>query len=295
MSLPPAPQDGDTFLVNPEGSLQRIKPEAPNPPLEVGEAAGEAAQRQSVAQVIYPARPRPWVTYSLLAFTVLVWLLQILSQTLWQVDWPGFWGLKLNEYIRAGQVWRLVTPMFLHDDNLPFHILTNMYFLFVVGSEMEKLYGHWRFLTLYALGGLMGNALSFVLSPAGAWGASTALFGLLAANGVFVLQNKNWLQNWKRAIQNVVMTIAINLFLGLSLGADNWGHLGGALGGTAFALLAGPVWGIEQKAPGVVAVIDERGWRNTLNAAALTFFLFLLLTLAGFLWGVPGLEMQWMN
>lgn len=299
-SSPSSPEEqpqepGYAFQVEPDGSLSNAGPSAPHSAAEPEPADGEGAERQVRVQVLFPARPRPWVTYSLIAFTVLIWLAQILTKTLWQVDWPGFWGLKLNEFIRAGQVWRLVTPMFLHDDNLPFHILTNMYFLFVVGSEMEQIYGHWRFLTLYALGGLMGNALSFALSPAGAWGASTALFGLLAANGVFIWQNKAWLQNSNRAMQNVAFTIIVNIALGLGIGADNWGHLGGALGGAVFAWLAGPRWKMEPFSPGVVLVADERGGREWFNAAAVTFFLFLLLTLAGFVWGVPGLEQQWMN
>lgn len=267
---------GYVFQVNTDNSLTEIPP----------------AEEAPLMQVIAPPRPRPWVTYSIMAITILIWLTQIITKTYWGLDWPGVWGLKLNEYIRAGQVWRLVTPMFLHDDNLPFHILTNMYFLFVVGSEMEKLYGHWRYLTLYLLGGLTGNALSFVFSPYGAWGASTALFGLLTANGVFIAQNKAWLRDWKRALQGVITTIGINIFLGLSIGADNWGHIGGALGGALFAWLAGPRWGLQSFAPGLAQISDQRGKREWFNGAALAFFVFLILVVAGFLWGVPGVERQ---
>ncbi len=243
-------------------------------------------------QAIAPARPTPWVTYTLMGVTILIWLAQIITKTYWGLDWPGVWGLKLNEYIRAGQVWRLFTPMLLHDDNLPFHILTNMYFLFVVGSEVEKLYGHGRYLTLYILGGICGNALSFIFSPYGAWGASTALFGLLAANGVFILQNKTWLRDWSRALRGVMMTIGINIFLGISIGADNWGHIGGALGGALFAMLAGPIWKFQEFLPGLAKIQDQRGARDWFNGAALTFFIFFLLVVAGFLWGVPGIELQ---
>jgi len=255
----------------------------------------DAAPEARSLQVTMPARPRPWVTYALIGITVAIWLVQIGTNYFWGTDWPAYFGLKLNEFIRAGQVWRLFTPMFLHDDHLPFHLLTNMYFFYIIGSEVERLYGHWRYLTLYLLAGITGNALSFALSPAGAWGASTALFGIMAANGVFILQNKHWLKDWKRAIQGVLMTLGINIFLGLGIGADNWGHIGGVLGGVAFAWLAGPRWELEEYAPGYGRVRDERGTREWLDGAALAFAVFLFISVAGFFWGVPGFEVQFMK
>ena len=36
----------------------------------------------------------------------------------------------------------------------------------------------------------------------------------------------------KQAISNAVFIIAINLFIGLTPGIDNWGHVGGLLGGS---------------------------------------------------------------
>lgn len=279
------PPADSVFRVNNDGSLT----DSP-PPAETDSTPGENSSPRMPA--FAPARPTPWVTYTLICVTILIWLAQIITKTYWGLDWPGVWGLKLNEYIRAGQVWRLFTPMLLHDDNLPFHILTNMYFLFVVGAEVEKLYGHGRYLTLYILGGLCGNAFSFILSPYGAWGASTALFGLLAANGVFILQNKAFLRDWSRSLRGVMMTIGINIFLGISIGADNWGHIGGALGGALFAVLAGPIWELQEFLPGLAKIQDQRGARAWFNGAALTFFIFILLVVAGFLWGVPGIELQ---
>ena len=54
--------------------------------------------------------------------------------------------------IRAGQVWRLVTPVFLHSNSDPFqlHLLFNLYWLVVLGGQIEKRRG-WMFLSLFFL------------------------------------------------------------------------------------------------------------------------------------------------
>ena len=84
-------------------------------------------------------------------------------------------GAKVNELILAGQVWRLITPILLHASIL--HIGFNMYALFVIGPQLERFYGHGRFLLLYLIAGFTGNVLSFVLSPNPSLGASTSVLG----------------------------------------------------------------------------------------------------------------------
>ena len=48
--------------------------------------------------------------------------------------------------IQAGQVWRLVTPVFLHADlgSNPLHLLFNMLMLFDLGTLVERRLGSWR-------------------------------------------------------------------------------------------------------------------------------------------------------
>jgi rhomboid protease GluP len=191
----------------------------------------------------------PTVTYILLGSTIFVFLLQYLTQTLYGtisgLDPVAYWGAKINDLIKAGQYWRLVTPIWLHASIM--HILFNMYALFVIGRGLEMQYGHERFLELYLLSGIAGNIASFMLSTKASLGASTAIFGLIAAQTVFVYQNRALYG--KRApnmLLNNVMIIIINLILGLSPGIDNMGHLGGLVGGLAFAWFAGPLWKLDK-------------------------------------------------
>ena len=87
--------------------------------------------------------------------------------------------------------------------------------------------------------------LSLVASPnTVSVGASTALFGLIAAHAVFILKNRETIHNASSALRSILSVIALNLAIGLSSGIDNWGHLGGLLGGALMAWGAGPVLGV---------------------------------------------------
>ncbi len=202
---------------------------------------------------------KPIATYSLIGFSVLVYLLQLLSQYLFNGnDILFLWGGKINIFILQGELWRLITPVFLHGSIL--HIGFNMYALLLFGPELERAYGHWRFLLLYFLGGFAGNVLSFVFSPAASLGSSTAIFGLVAAEAVFFYQNRHMFGSRTRSVlTNLAVIVVINVFLGLSPGSgiDNFGHLGGLLGGAIFAWLGGPKWRLEGLPPDI-HVVDER-------------------------------------
>jgi rhomboid protease GluP len=193
---------------------------------------------------------RPTVTYTILAVTVLVFIAQMASLYLLGNDYPEFWGAKINQFIIQGQFWRFLTPALLHADNNILHIGFNMYALVVIGVGLERSYGHARFFILYVLGAFAGNVASFWMSSGASVGASTAIFALVAAEGVFIYQNRALFGSRARSmLTNVLVIVAVNLFLGLSPGIDNWGHLGGLLGGLAFAWLAGPVLHVEGLAP----------------------------------------------
>ena len=167
----------------------------------------------------------------------MVYLLQLASVPLFgyanaaaQMDWLEAYGARINDLIRAGELWRFLTPVLLHA-SIP-HILFNMYALMIFGVGLERHFGHWRFLLLYVLGGFTGNVLSFLLSSGYSVGASTAIFGLVGAEGIFLYQNRKLFGNqFGRAIGNVIFVVAVNLLLGLTPGIDNWGHVGGLLGG----------------------------------------------------------------
>jgi rhomboid protease GluP len=184
---------------------------------------------------------RPYVTYSLLGICVAVFLLQLATQSIYGADIPAVLGAKVNDLILQGQVWRFITPTFLHGSI--FHIAFNMYALFYLGTTLERFYRHERFLLLFLLSGFAGNVFSFLFSPHPSLGASTAIFGLLGAEGVLLYQNRELFGNYaRRALSQVIMIAVVNLIIGMSPGIDNWGHIGGLIGGTLFAWFGGPLF-----------------------------------------------------
>jgi rhomboid protease GluP len=244
---------------------------------ERGGAQPAFPESQRGVQVQAPS-VAPIVTYTLLVITVLVFLAQEGSRALLGFDLPGTFGMKVNEAILEGELWRLFTPMFLHGSVL--HIGFNMYALHLFGPGLERHFGHWRFLMLYFLAGFAGNVTSMMFSPFPSLGSSTAIFGLLGAQGVFIYRNREIFGGFgRRALNSILMIAAINLIIGLNPGIDNWGHMGGLVGGTLFTWLGGPILKLE----GMFAslkVVDSRESRESILAGLGVGAIFLLLTAA---------------
>ena len=223
------------------------------------------AYQQPVRIEIENPAKQPLVTYSILGVTILVYLLQMLTQNLMGIDLPAAYLSKYNQLILSGQLWRLITPVLVHGSIA--HIGFNMYALYIFGKNLEYQYGHGRFLLLYLLGGFAGNVVSFVLTPNPSLGASTAIFGLLSAQGVFIYRNRRFFGSRARPIlTNIIFILGINLILGLSPMIDNWGHLGGLIGGLVFAWTAGPLWEMRADLQRYKLVDQQEKWQIFLGA-----------------------------
>ena len=151
-----------------------------------------------------PARA-PYVTYTIIAVTVIFYLLQMASCSMsWgRISWLPTAPAPMKRSM-LGKLWRFLTPALLHA-SIP-HILFNMYALFTFGTGLERHFGHGRFLLLYVLCAYTGNVVSFLLSAGYSVGASTAIFGLLGAEAVFLLPKpRNCLPDSSgRAIRNII-------------------------------------------------------------------------------------------
>ncbi len=219
---------------------------------------------------------RPIVTYVLIGITACVYLLQAISKWQYGYDLPMMYGAKISQYITyRHEYWRLVTPIFLHGSIT--HILFNMYSLYTLGPALEHYYGHWNFLRYYLITGIAGNVLSHIAAPKTiSVGASTALFGLIAAQAMFLYKNRRILRNYKTALQNIGFVIVVNLMLGLRGGIDNWGHLGGLLGGLLLSWMCGPeiafVYDEQTQRPLMIDTVPRS--RREISFLLVTLFLF---------------------
>ena len=216
-----------------------------------------------------------------MGITIVVFIAQEGTKSLLGVDLPALLGMKINSRIADGELWRLFTPMLLHGSFL--HIGFNMYALNIFGPQLERQFGHLRFLALYVLGGFAGNVGSMIFSAAPSLGTSTAIFGLLGAQGVFIYQNRELLgARAQGALRSILAIAGINLVIGLSPGIDNWGHLGGLVGGSLFTWFAGPLLGVEGIYP-AYAVSDHRNPASVVLAVVGVGGIFAMLAAAAIL------------
>ena len=233
--------------------------------------------------VLKPEAKKPVVTFVILGLTIAIFIAQLVLEKLLGVDLLFVYLGKVNELILRGQLWRLITPALLHSNIL--HIAFNMYALYIFGTRLEPVYGHVRFLLLYLLAAFGGNVLSFVLSPSPSLGSSTAIFGLLAAEGVLVWHNREYFgPNTRNMLLNLGMVLAVNLMIGLNPTAriDNFGHLGGLLAGFIFSAMAGPKWKVGRGEAGFF-LKDNRLKQDAFIAALIVFAGFALMAAIPFL------------
>lgn len=167
-------------------------------------------------------------------------------------------GAKLNSAIVTGQYYRLISSMFLHASTT--HLLINSFSLRSTGPSVESWFGKRRFAALYLISGVCGNFLSLICTPMPAVGASGAIFGLVGASSVLLARHRKILgPRARRSLQSLVYIVIINFGMGLTPGSriDNFGHLGGFLGGIAYTYLFGPRLVVRRSSTGRATIHDD--------------------------------------
>lgn len=161
----------------------------------------------------------------------------------------------------VADLYRFVTPMFLHLDLM--HLAFNMVALYSVGALLEQVLGRANFVLLYFVGGITGNAISYLAGVAEGGmvvsaGASTSVFGLFVATallGVLHREGREFFAEYSKGMWGVIAANVAYSFLvpGISIS----GHLGGALGG-AIAMCMVPEPGL--RVPAIVRIVVAIAW-----------------------------------
>jgi len=208
-----------------------------------------------------PSRSLPLVNWVLIALNVLVFIYQ-----------TGLKPFALNNLINAYGVipaqlslahpstWiPLVTAIFLHGGW--FHLISNMWVLFIFGDNIEDRLGHFRYLGFYVLGGIFANVLQAMITPSslipavGASGAIAAVLGgyfFLFPRARIVTLIPIFLYPWIVEISAFIFLgfwFVMQLYSGfqsLSMPAGSsvggvawWAHIGGFVIGMVMVLLFG--------------------------------------------------------
>jgi membrane associated rhomboid family serine protease len=215
------------------------------------DCVSSAAARTTAPATVAGGAPidRPLVTYALIGINVAVFLAQLALGINTVAGDYGMWpvGIAIN-----GEWWRLVTGAFLHGSFL--HIAFNMYVLFALGPTLERILGHYRYLTLYLVAAIGGGVASYAFSDMRtvSVGASGAIFGLM---GALVVAGRRL----RYDITQVLVLLAVNLVIGfISPGVDWRAHLGGLVTGAAVAAImvfAPPRHRLATQVAGVVAIL----------------------------------------
>lgn len=148
-------------------------------------------------------------------------------------------GALIRERVLAGEIWRLLTAMFLHAGFD--HIIGNMIALYIVGMACEHAFGPWKMAAFFLATGLGGGLASLAIQPGPSVGASGAVFGVLGAVIGFFYRHRNSVQLRDKRIGFVLLVWAIyQVVIGLTEPMiDNAAHVGGLLTGM---VLGWTVW-----------------------------------------------------
>jgi membrane associated rhomboid family serine protease len=209
----------------------------------------------------------PIIIKNLLIINGLAWLAQItVGQSLFDIRGDlALWYFRTDMF----HSWQLITYMFLHDPSGPFHLIFNMFALWMFGSTLENLWGPKRFLIFYVICGIgagfvhLGSiAVEMAYLQNGyeqglvsmielqqkaftpVMGASGAIMGVFAAFAYTFPNDRMFIFPIPFPIKvkwAILGLVAIDLFSGFSsrqTGVAHFAHLGGA----AFGIIIVMIW-----------------------------------------------------
>jgi membrane associated rhomboid family serine protease len=146
----------------------------------------------------------------------------------------GFGALIPALVVLNDEYWRLFTSMFLHAGI--FHLLFNMWALYIAGGYLERVIGSVRFVLLYFISGLAGSVLVLAASSPNTVtvGASGAIFGLFGALFTYAYMNRSRDLMAQQLVRSLGFIIVLNLVITFTIPNISWqGHVGGLVGGAA--------------------------------------------------------------
>ena len=142
------------------------------------------------------------------------------------------------------EVWQLITYQFMHGGF--FHILINMFILWMFGIEIENLWGSKKFLVFYLTAGVVGGLFQILLSPiligglsGPTIGASGAIMGVMVVFGILFPNRLIYLYFLipVKVKYFIIVLVLIEIFAVNSGGnIAHLAHVGGALTGFVYML-----------------------------------------------------------
>jgi rhomboid protease GluP len=172
------------------------------------------------------------VTKALLVIIAIVFAFEVLTHAFDSDGAMIALGAIVPGLLQRGELWRLITSMFLHGGWL--HWLANSWALYQLGTLYEVLFGSKRFAFIYFATGIIAGIASSLYNHGPAVGASGAVFGIMGAFIFSIRRSPLYRhQPWtKSLIVQLIFWIVVNISIGLRLPfIDNTAHVGGLISG----------------------------------------------------------------
>lgn len=171
------------------------------------------------------ARATP-MTSMLVALILVAFGLEFLGAPLYQ------WGANYGPLVWRGQVWRLLTSMFLHAGTL--HLVVNLIAVVQLCRYYELMFGTRRFTILYFATGIIASLASASWNHTPSVGASGAIFGILGAMITSIRRSPRWRHDpvGRSIVTQGVFLVIVNLIITWTVPQiDKAGHVGGLIAG----------------------------------------------------------------
>ncbi len=180
---------------------------------------------------------KPIITYILIAINVIMFISMYLFGKGSQDNYTLIkFGANYGPLVKAGEYFRLITCAFLHIGI--FHLLFNMYALYIIGMQLESFLGKTKYLIIYLFSAITASLMSIIFSNSISAGASGAIFGLFGSLLYFGYHYRVYLGNVIKS--QIIPLIVVNLLLGFMIGGvDNAAHIGGLIGGALMTMALG--------------------------------------------------------
>jgi len=213
----------------------------------------------------------------LLVANIGIFFFEIILKTFWGVSAYNWFvlafGLVPSAVTHGLRIWQPFTYLFLHDGSTIWHILTNMFVLFMFGRELELVWGRMRFLQYYFLTGVGAGLINVIVNTIPVFwghppsdvptiGASGAIFGILLACAILFPDRQVIMFPIpiKMTMRTFVIVMIVFEFLGtFGLGGSNISHVchfGGMLVGWVYLRRGSFLYGVRN------TVTD---WQNKRN------------------------------
>ena len=137
---------------------------------------------------------KPFVNYGLIAINIIIFIYEIIitsyfSNRVATIELFSNYGAVPNLILSGQNLTSLFTSMFMHGSIA--HLMGNMFFLYVFGDNLEGRFGHYKYLIIYLVWGIIASFVQSIYAVSTgsgnipAIGASGAISGVLAAYLIF--------------------------------------------------------------------------------------------------------------